>query len=184
MENTINESEKKKRFKLKMPGAFMILFILTVVAVIATWVIPAGAYSKLSYEPSSQELKIVNPHNQVKKVPGTQQELDKMGVKIKIEQFKSGAINKPVSIPNTYERLKQHPAGPEQITSSMVEGTIEAVDIMVFILVLGGLIGVVQASGSFESGLLALTKKTKGHEFMLIVFVSNTNDYRRDVMWY
>ena len=34
-----------------------------------------------------------------------------MGVKIKIEQFKSGAINKPVSIPNTYERLKQHPAG-------------------------------------------------------------------------
>ncbi|ORN40961.1 arginine:ornithine antiporter, partial [Staphylococcus aureus] len=73
--------------------------------------------------PSTQELKIVNPHNQVKKVPGTQQELDKMGVKIKIEQFKSGAINKPVSIPNTYERLKQHPAGPEQITSSMVEGT-------------------------------------------------------------
>ncbi|MBU5865015.1 YfcC family protein, partial [Vibrio cholerae O1] len=69
----------------------------------------------------------------------------------------------------TYERLKQHPAGPEQITSSMVEGTIEAVDIMAFILVLGGLIGVVQASGSFESGLLALTKKTKGHEFMLIV---------------
>ncbi len=67
MENTINESEKKKRFKLKMPGAFMILFILTVVAVIATWVIPAGAYSKLSYEPSSQELKIVNPHNQVKR---------------------------------------------------------------------------------------------------------------------
>ncbi|MGT2333858.1 hypothetical protein ACVPOY_08925 [Staphylococcus aureus] len=42
----------------------------------------------------------------MKKVPGTQQELDKMGVKIKIEQFKSGAINKPVSIPNTYERLK------------------------------------------------------------------------------
>ncbi len=28
VENTINESEKKKRFKLKMPGAFMILFIL------------------------------------------------------------------------------------------------------------------------------------------------------------
>ncbi len=62
----------------------------------------------------------------MKKVPGTQQELDKMGVKIKIEQFKSGAINKPVSIPNTYERLKQHPAGPEQITSSMVEGTIRS----------------------------------------------------------
>ena len=68
----------KKKFKLKMPGAFVILFILTVVAVLATWMIPAGAYSKLSYEPSSQELKIVNPHQEVKKVPATQQQLDKM----------------------------------------------------------------------------------------------------------
>lgn len=65
----------------------MILFILTVVAVIATWIIPAGAYSKLSYEPSSQELKIVNPHNQVKKVPGTQQELDKMGLKLRLNNL-------------------------------------------------------------------------------------------------
>ncbi len=162
----------KKKFKLKMPGAFVILFILTVVAVLATWMIPAGAYSKLSYEPSSQELKIVNPHQEVKKVPATQQQLDKMGVKIKIEQFKSGAINKPVSIPNTYERLKQKPAGPSEITNAMVNGTIEAVDIMVFIFVLGGLIGVVSASGSFESGLLALTKKPKGHEFLLIFMVS------------
>ena len=48
---------KRRRFKLRMPGAFMILFLLTVVAVIATWLIPAGAYSKLSYEPASQELK-------------------------------------------------------------------------------------------------------------------------------
>ena len=72
---------------------------------------------QLSYEPSSQELKIVNPHHQVKKVPGTQKELDRLGVKIKIEQFKSGAINKSVSIPNTYERLKQHPAGLDQTTS-------------------------------------------------------------------
>ena len=54
--------------------------------------------------------------------------------------------------------IRTKPAGPDQITSSMVNGTIEAVDVMVFILVLGGLIGVVQKSGSFESGLLALTK--------------------------
>lgn len=54
--------------------------------------------------------------------------------------------------------MKQKPAGPDQITTSMVNGTIEAVDVMVFILVLGGLIGVVQTSGAFESGLLALTK--------------------------
>ncbi|AYU56331.1 YfcC family protein [Staphylococcus debuckii] len=167
-----NNKAAKKKKKFEMPGAFAILFIITLVAVIATWVVPAGAYSKLSYEPAKQELKIVDPPNKVKMVPGTQEQLDKIGVKINIEQFKSGAINKPISIPDTYEHLDQNPAGFSKITTSMVHGTIESVDIMVFILVLGGLIGVVQASGSFESGLLALTKKTKGHEFMLIFMVS------------
>ncbi|MFB6465433.1 YfcC family protein [Cytobacillus sp. Hz8] len=166
------EKDPKKRFKLRMPGAFVILFFLTIVAVIATWAIPAGSYSKLSYDQSSSQLKITDPYGKVKSIPSTQEELDKLGVKIDVTQFTSGGITKPVSVPNTYQRLKQRPAGPEAITSSMVRGTTEAVDIMVFILVLGGLIGVVKASGSFESGLLALTKKTKGREFLLIFLVA------------
>lgn len=164
--------ETKKKFKLKMPGAFAILFLLTIVAVLATWFVPAGSYSKLAYNPTTTKLEVTNPNGDVDKLPATQKSLDKMGVKIDVKQFTSGGITKPVSIPDTYKRLKQHPAGIGGITTSMVRGTIEAVDIMVFIFVLGGLIGVVRASGAFESGLLALTKKTKGHEFMLIFFVS------------
>lgn len=162
----------KKHFKLKMPGAFTILFILTIVAVIATWLVPAGAYSKLAYNSATEQLKVTNPQGEVKNLPSTQAELDKLGVKIDIDQFKSGAINEAVSIPNTYQRLKQRPASIAAIPESMVNGTIEAVDIMVFILVLGGMIGVVKASGAFESGLVALTQKTKGHEFMLIFFIA------------
>ncbi|WP_071459005.1 YfcC family protein [Bacillus massilinigeriensis] len=175
--NTVSEANKtekgpKKRFKLRMPGAFVILFVLTIVAVIATWTIPAGSYSKLFYDQSSSKLTITDPYGKVTSVPSTQEELDKLHVKIDIKQFTSGGITKPISIPDTYQRLEQQPAGPEDITSSMVRGTIEAVDIMVFIFVLGGLIGVVKASGAFESGLIALTKKTKGREFMLIFIVS------------
>ncbi|NLR09394.1 MULTISPECIES: YfcC family protein [Lactobacillaceae] len=164
--------QPKKKFKLRMPGAFVILFILTIVAVMATWLIPAGSYSKLAYEPSSSALVITKPSGKTEKVAATQEQLDKLGVKIQIGEFTSGGITQAVSIPNTYQRLKQHPAGLGAITSSMVRGTIEAVDIMVFIFVLGGLIGVVKASGAFEAGLLALTKKTKGHEFMLIFMVA------------
>ena len=47
---------------------------------------PAGAYSKLSYEPASQELKIVNPHHHVKS-PRNSKELDKMGVKLKLNNL-------------------------------------------------------------------------------------------------
>lgn len=165
-------TKKKKKFKLRMPGAFAILFILTIVSIVCTWFVPAGSYSKLSYDTTNKTLVIADPEGEQKNIPATQDELDKLGVKINIEQFTSGGITKPVSIPDTYKRLKQRPASVGDLTRSMVEGTIEATDVMVFILILGGLIGVVKLSGAFESGLLALTRKTKGREFALIFLVS------------
>ncbi len=164
--------EPRKKFKLDVPSAFTILFILTIVAVLATWFVPAGSYSKLKYEPDSSVLILTNPQGAVQELPAAQETLDNLGVKINVDQFTSGAIKKPISVPGTYESLEQQPKGVTDIFTSMVHGTIEAVDIMVFIFVLGGLIGVVNASGAFESGLLALTKKTKGREFALVFLVS------------
>ena len=63
--------------------------------------------------------------------------------------FTEGVIKKPIAIPGTYQRVEQHHKGIEDITKSMVEGTIEAVDVMVFIFVLGGMIGVINRTGSF-----------------------------------
>ncbi|PZO93786.1 YfcC family protein [Streptococcus halichoeri] len=170
VENVKSVNKNTRRFR--MPGAFTILFILTIVSVLATWFIPAGSYSKLQYDPASAKLIQTSPQGKTTHLPATQAQLDKIHVKIKIEEFTSGAISKPVSVPNTYQSLKQNPAKLSDITTSMVNGTIEAVDIMVFIMVLGGMIGVVRRSGAFETGLLALTKKTKGHEFMLIFLVA------------
>ena len=48
----------------------------------ATWMIPAGAYSKLSYDGGAHEFKIVDAHNKSKTVHGTQEQLDKLGVKL------------------------------------------------------------------------------------------------------
>lgn len=162
----------KKGFRLNVPTAFTILFFLTIIAVFATWFVPAGQYSKLAYDKETQAFSITSPQGEVSTVPGNQEALDKLGVDIKYEQFANGAIGKPISIPDTYERLESNPAGLEKIPQAMVNGTMEAVDIMVFIFVLGGLIGVVRATGSFESGLMALTKKTKGHEFALVFAMS------------
>ncbi|WP_038241302.1 YfcC family protein [Weissella koreensis] len=164
--------KKHAHFRLKMPGAFVILFLLTVIAVLATWFVPAGSYSKLSYDQPNKQLKVHVPDGPTHKLPATQDSLKELGVKIDIKQFTSGGITQEISVPGTYRRLKQRPASVVAIPNSMVRGTIEAVDIMVFIFVLGGLIGVVKASGAFESGLMALTKKTKGHEFMLIFLVA------------
>lgn len=170
--NTPTTKQKKKRCGLHVPTAFTILFVLTFIAVIATWVVPAGKYSKLAYEKETSSFVITEAKGDVTTVPATQKELDKLGVTIELDQFTSGAIYKPVSIPNTYTSLDSNPASLSEIPSAMVNGTMEAVDVMVFIFVLGGLIGVVRASGAFESGLMQLTKKTKGHEFVLVFAMS------------
>lgn len=171
-----NIEVKKKKHRFTFPGAFTILFVLTIIAVAATWVVPAGKYDKLAYDKASNSLVVTKAEakegDAQEKLPATQASLEKLHVKIDINQFTSGAITKPVSIPDTYKRLKANPQGIWDIPDSMVNGTIEAVDIIVFILVLGGMIGVVKRTGSFEAGLLALTKKTKGREFLMIFAVA------------
>lgn len=162
----------KRKFKLRVPSAFTVLFVLTIIAALATWVIPAGQYAKLSYDPDSSSLVLTPPKGDSQKLPAEQKSLEDLGIDVDITEFTSGALNKPISVPGSYERLEQNPAGFTDVPSAMVRGTIEAVDIMVFILVLGGLIGVVRKTGAFESGLMALTKRTKGHEFALIFFVA------------
>ncbi|MDE1211839.1 YfcC family protein [Vibrio aestuarianus] len=158
------------RFKT-FPSAFTILFIITLLAVACTWMIPAGAYSKLTYSAESGMLSMATPSGDVATFAATQEQLDKLGVNIKIDQFTGGIIRKPIAVPGTYERVAPVHKGIGDVTKSMVEGTIEGADVIVFILVLGGMIGVVNATGAFNSGLIALSKKSKGREFGLVFSV-------------
>ena len=160
------------KFHLNFPSAFTILFVIMLLAIGATWIVPAGAYSKLTYNQSENRLEVIDPFGQISILPADQASLDRIGVRIQIEQFTAGKINRPVAVPGTYQRLEQKPKHLKDLTISMVNGIIEAVDIMVFIFVLGGLIGVVNRTGAFNSGLLALSKKTKGREFALVFLVS------------
>ncbi len=157
---------------LRMPSAFTILFIVLILAVIGTWLIPSGSYSKLKYNAADQLFVITNPQGEVSTLPGTAESLKKLKIGIDIEQFTEGKIGKPISIPDTYEQLESAPKSLLDIPEAMVEGTIQAADIMVFIFVLGGMIGVVNETGAFNSGLIALTQKTKGREFLLVFFMS------------
>ena len=162
---------KKKKFKLSFPTAYTILFLLTIIAVIATSFVPAGQYSKIAYDMDGASFTITEPGGEIETKPGTQETLDELGIKIELEQFTSGSLAVPVSIPNTYQGVESTAKGIGDITLSAVSGVIQSVDIMVFILILGGLIGTVNKTGAFEAGLIALTKRTKGKEFLLVTFV-------------
>ncbi len=159
----------KKVFKF--PTAFTILFVILILAVIMTWIVPAGSYSKLTYDAGQNALIVHSYKKPDQSMPATKESLDKLGINIDIENFTSGKIRKPIAIPGTYRRVEQNPKGIQDIAISMVKGTIEAADVMVFIFVLGGMIGVINKTGSFAAGLSALTKKTKDKEFLIVFIV-------------
>ncbi|WP_406241938.1 SLC13 family permease [Tissierella carlieri] len=90
-----------------------------------------------------------------------------------ISKFTDGSIKKPIAIPDTYQTIPQSPQGVLSVIMSPIEGIMDTVDIMVFVLILGGIIGLVNKTGTFDAGIAALSKRTKGKEFLLVVFVTS-----------
>ena len=164
------EATKKKTFNF--PSAFTILFVILIIAVGLTWVIPSGSYSKLTYNSTDHAFVVKSYGQEDKTYPATEATLNDLNIKIKLSNFTEGVIKKPIAIPGTYQRIEQHYKGIMDIPKSMVEGTIEAVNVMVFIFVLGGMIGVINRTGAFNSGLMSLANRTKGNEFLIVFSVS------------
>lgn len=54
------------------------------------------------------------------------------------------------------------------IVMSPAEGFVDAIDVAVFVLVLGGFLGVVSATGALDNGIAAVVAKLKGRETLLI----------------
>lgn len=143
-----------------------VLFIVTIIAAIATWVLPAGSYNKLKATPTA--FVIITPQNEVS-VPLTQKTLDSLRIQISLEKFTKGSITKPVSIPDTYVKTASNRAGIVELLQAPVKGIIQAIDIILFVLVLGGFINVFNETGAMIKGISSLSNKLKGKEKMLII---------------
>ena len=104
-------------------------------------------------------------------MPATQKVLDDLDIQLDLAKFQDGIIKKPIAIPGTYTQIEQRPQGVIDVLKSPIIGTADSVDIMIFVLILGGLIGLVNKVGAFDAGIEALSKKTKGKEFLLVVLV-------------
>ena len=168
----ISEEPKRKKSKLKFPTSFTVLFIILVLAAGLTYLVPAGQYSKMEYIEEENAFIIANPDGESESIPATQEALDELNIKMDLAKFTDGSIKKPIAVPDTYQEIEQNPQGPLEVIMAPVLGVMDTVDIMVFVLILGGIIGMVNKSGAFDAGIAALSKKTKGKEFLLVVFVS------------
>jgi uncharacterized ion transporter superfamily protein YfcC len=134
------EPAEKSRFTL--PSAYTILFALIVLAAIATWVIPAGTYD-------------LNPDGEP--IPGTYQEVDAKPSKILVDSL-TAPINGLYGIEDATGNINYYNSGT----------LFGAIDIALFILVIGGFLGVTMKTGAIQAGIGSLVERMKGRERWLI----------------
>ncbi|MCT4508464.1 MAG: YfcC family protein [Tepidibacter sp.] len=162
----------KAKKKMSFPTAYTVLFIVLILAAVLTHIVPAGSYGKLVYDDSVQKFVVTSPNGSTKEYEGTQATLDELGIKIDVAKFTDGSIYKAVAIPNTYEQLESNPQGIKEVIQAPIEGVYETKDIMLFVFIIGGIIGVLNNSGAFDAGFASLSRATKGREYLLIVIVT------------
>ena len=163
--------EKKKK-KFSFPSAYTVLFIVLILAVALTYIIPAGEYSSLTYDGDAQCFLVTDPQGDVAELPATQETLDKLNVKADLEKFIDGSIYKPMAVSGTYTSLEQNGQGVVDFIMAPINGVYETVDIMLFIFMIGGLVGIVNHLGVFNAGIGALARVSKGKEEVIIAVVT------------
>jgi uncharacterized ion transporter superfamily protein YfcC len=135
------EPEPKSRFTL--PSAYTILFALIVVAAIATWVIPAGVYN---LDPATGE-----------PIPGTYHEIASSPAHI-LRDSLTAPINGLYGIEDATGNINYYNSG----------SLFGAIDIALFILVIGGFLGVTMKTGAIEAGIGHLVQRMRGREKWMI----------------
>ena len=156
---------------IKFPTPYSVLMIVIIASAILTYFLPSGKYNTLEYNDLHKEF-IIKSNNKEERLPVTQQTLTEKGISIDIKKFEEGKIKKPLSIPNTYQQRESKQQGISEIIFAPIKGIYEAIDIILFVLILGGFIGTFNSSGTLNEGVGYLAYRLKGREGILIIMVS------------
>ena len=155
--------------KKNLPSPLTILMMAIILAAISTWLLPAGQYNKLSAD--NNQSFIVSSDSGSIKLPFTQQVLDSLSIKISIQKFIDGEIRKPISVPGSYQKKINHSQGFLKILQAPVKGIIDSIDIVLFILIIGGFMYVFNETGAIVKGIEWLSHRMKGREPLLMVIL-------------
>jgi uncharacterized ion transporter superfamily protein YfcC len=155
----------------KVPSPITILMLVIIIAAIATWLVPAGRYNTLSASDNTF-FTVASASGEAINLPFSQKTLDSLNIKITLEKFKSGAIRKPVSIPGSYQSLEKNGQGFIKVLQAPLKGIYDTIDIILFVLVIGGFMNIFHLSGAMVKGLKSLTYSMKGKEAWLIIILT------------
>jgi len=156
--------------KKSLPGPITILMMVIILAAISTWLLPAGQYAKLATDGQSF---FVSTDTSAATLTLTQKTLDSLGIGIQLQIFMDGDIRKPVSVPGTFSRQKRNPQGFIDILKAPIKGIYDSIDIILFVLVIGGFMYVFNETGGMAKGITWLSYTMKGREPLLIIILTS-----------
>ena len=126
----------------RLPSAYTILFALIVLMALATWVVPAGVY-ELTKDGSP--------------IPGTYHSVDSHPARILVDSL-TAPINGLYGIEDSKGTISYYN-----------DGTLfGAIDVALFILVIGGFLGITMRTGAIQNGIGKLVEKLQGRERWMI----------------
>ena len=138
------EKMKKIKKKLRSPSAFTVLFVVIAMMAALTWIIPSGVYDTKP-DPSDAEKTV--------RIAGTYKQTDKVTTK---------------KADDGTEITTDSRQGLWDAALAPIKGMSEKLDVIVFVLILGGFLGVTMKTGALDATLGAMLRKMQGKEKWLI----------------
>ena len=135
------EKIKKAKQKLRSPSAFTILFVVIIVMAALTWVVPSGLYKT-----NEDGNRIAGSYHVVNKDRTVKEKKD--GKEIEVD--------------------KHDRQGLWDVFTAPIKGMTNKLDVIVFVMVLGGFLGVTMKTGALDASLGALLRKLKGKDLFII----------------
>jgi uncharacterized ion transporter superfamily protein YfcC len=138
---TLPPSRERRSLAERIPNAYVLIFSLLVVAAVLTWIIPPGQFERA--ERAGRTVV----------VPGSYQLVQP---------------DQPLPPGN---QIRPEPQGLLDVLRAPLQGFIEAAEIIVFILVVGGAFKVLEATGAVRAGIGRVIVAFRGRELLLIPIV-------------
>ena len=145
-EDNKNESQQEeKKSGFKFPTAYTVLFILLILVVIATWFIPAGLYEK---------------NEDGEPIPGSYHEVEQNPQKI-IADGLMAPVNGMYGLEGEDGTISVYNLG----------ALYGAIDVALFVLVIGGFLSMTMATGAIDAGIGKITTALEGKEKWMIAIL-------------
>ena len=141
----VKKQPKQKTPHTKKVSAFAVLFAIIGLMAALTWVIPSGKYNMIK-DPN-------NPSQEIREA-GTYQRIDKVERTVDEETGEVTTVD--------------HRQGLWDVFMAPIKGMADRLDVIIFVLILGGFLGITMKTGALDAALGGLLKKMNGKEIFLI----------------